>query len=337
MRVVFSPGVALDAAASDVREAVSRVERQLPEAVEQLTVIKADADASPVMRLAASSETLSEEALTRIVEKDVIPALVSIDGVATVNLFGNRERMLRVVIDPLCLTSFGLSVGDIAAVLRQAPFDLPAGSFRSEDQELIVCAVLRPLVPGARSARSSFDRSASPSAHQEATNRAVLRGDGGRLRCGPAQDGRYSCASFHGGRLEDDAPDSPLCSSTGCACTICSRLPRTTTRRTRRPKPCCARPLPPTGCRRRSKSARVPCTAGALRIPTCTTKPRRSGQDAPRSALLEGDGYEIGVGGKPFRLRALARTVYGPAGFVRLGGRGESAARGWNRLAPPAR
>ena len=51
MRVVFSHDVDLDAAASDVREAVSRVERQLPEAVEQLTVIKADADATPVMRL----------------------------------------------------------------------------------------------------------------------------------------------------------------------------------------------------------------------------------------------------------------------------------------------
>ena len=140
IRVVFSPDVDLDSAASDVREAVSRVERQLPEAVEQLTVIKADADASPVMRLAASSETLSEEALTRIVEKDIIPALISIDGVATVNLFGDRERMLRVVVDPLRLTSFGLSVSDVAAVLRNAPFDLPAGSFRSEDQELIVRA-----------------------------------------------------------------------------------------------------------------------------------------------------------------------------------------------------
>ena len=92
------------------------------------------------MRLAASSDTLSEEALTRIVEKDVIPALVSIDGVATVYLFGDRERLLRVVVDPLRLTSFGLSVGDVAAVLRNAPFDLPAGSFRSEDQELIVRA-----------------------------------------------------------------------------------------------------------------------------------------------------------------------------------------------------
>ena len=110
IRVVFSPDTELDSAANDVREAVGRVERRLPEAVEQLTVIKADADAYPVIRLAASSATLSEEALTRIVEKYIVPALISVDGVATVNLFGDRERTLRVVVDPLRLTSFGLAV-----------------------------------------------------------------------------------------------------------------------------------------------------------------------------------------------------------------------------------
>ena len=42
--------------------------------------------------------------------------------------------------DPLRLTSYGLAVGDVAAALRQAPFDVPAGSFRSQDQQLIVRA-----------------------------------------------------------------------------------------------------------------------------------------------------------------------------------------------------
>ncbi|MEQ9561348.1 MAG: efflux RND transporter permease subunit, partial [Woeseiaceae bacterium] len=51
-----------------------------------------------------------------------------------------RKRMLRVVVDPLRLTSYGLSVTDVATTLRLVPFDVPAGSFRSEDQELIVRA-----------------------------------------------------------------------------------------------------------------------------------------------------------------------------------------------------
>jgi len=71
-RLVFSSDTDLDLAAADVREAVSRVQRQLPTAMEDLTVIKADSDASPVMSLAVIGPTITEEELTRIVETDVI-------------------------------------------------------------------------------------------------------------------------------------------------------------------------------------------------------------------------------------------------------------------------
>lgn len=140
MRAEFSPSTDLDIAAADVREAVSRVEQSLPAEVEQLTVVKADADSSPVMRLAVSGLGVDEAELARIVEKDIIPALISVDGVADVTLFGDRRRLLRVVIDPLRLSSYQLAVGDVIDVLDTAPFDIPTGSFASLDQELLVRA-----------------------------------------------------------------------------------------------------------------------------------------------------------------------------------------------------
>jgi hydrophobe/amphiphile efflux-1 (HAE1) family protein len=136
----FRPGTDIDSAAADVREAVSRVARRLPDRVEQVVVVKADDDAQAVVSLAAWSDSLTEESLTRLVEKDIVPMLIAIDGVADVQLSGNRQRVLRVALDPLRLTSYGLSVGDVAAALRQAPFDVPAGSFRSAEQQLIVRA-----------------------------------------------------------------------------------------------------------------------------------------------------------------------------------------------------
>jgi hydrophobe/amphiphile efflux-1 (HAE1) family protein len=140
IRIEFAPGTDLNSAASDVREAVSRVSRRLPDRVEQVIVVKADDDSRAVLNIAVRSDTLMEEELNRIVEKDIIPPLVSIDGVADVQLSGSRQRLLRVVVDPLRLTSYGLSVTDVADVLREAAFDVPAGSFRSEDQQLIVRA-----------------------------------------------------------------------------------------------------------------------------------------------------------------------------------------------------
>ncbi|CAM3817936.1 efflux RND transporter permease subunit [Rheinheimera salexigens] len=140
IRVEFRPGINLDDAANEVREAVSRVQRELPNTVERLAIIKADNDAQSVVSLAVSSETLDLESLTERVETDLAPLFLSIPGVADVRLNGDRERVLRVLLDPLRLTSFNLSVTDVAAALRLAPFDVPAGSMKSTDQQLIVRA-----------------------------------------------------------------------------------------------------------------------------------------------------------------------------------------------------
>jgi len=140
IRIEFRPGTDLNSAAADVREAVSRISRRLPERLEQVTVVKADGDSRAIVNLAVMSDTLMDDDLSYIVETDIIPQLVSIDGVADVQTSGARQRLLRVVVDPLRLTSYGLSVSDVADVLRQAAFDVPAGSFRSQDQELLVRA-----------------------------------------------------------------------------------------------------------------------------------------------------------------------------------------------------
>ena len=147
VRIEFNPGTDLDSAAADVREAVSRVTRELPDRVEQVRVVKADDNADPIVRLAVLSQTLDEESLTARVENDIIPEFLSIDGVASVDVSGERQRLLRVVIDPLRLSRFGLTVGDVADALTQAPFDVPVGSFRSDEQQLIVRAEATAATP----------------------------------------------------------------------------------------------------------------------------------------------------------------------------------------------
>jgi HAE1 family hydrophobic/amphiphilic exporter-1 len=140
VRAEFLPNVDLDVAANDVREAVAAIERQLPEGVKDITIVKADADASPIIRLALVSDRLSAEALTRLAEEDIAQELSAIPGVASVDLFGDQEQVLRVVIQPTRLAGYGLSVDDVARVLRNTSLDVPAGSFKSEDQLLLVRA-----------------------------------------------------------------------------------------------------------------------------------------------------------------------------------------------------
>ncbi|MCU7555190.1 efflux RND transporter permease subunit [Alteromonas sp. ASW11-19] len=140
IRVEFMPNINLEDAANETRESVDRVRRQLPDDIEQLAIIRADNDAQAVVSLAVSSTTLDMETMTERVETDLAPLFLAIPGVADVNLRGDRERVLRVSVDPLRLTSFGLSMTDVADALALAPFDVPAGSIQSADQALIVRA-----------------------------------------------------------------------------------------------------------------------------------------------------------------------------------------------------
>jgi hydrophobe/amphiphile efflux-1 (HAE1) family protein len=136
----FAPNVNIDVAANDVREAVAGVARRLPKGVEDIVVVKADTNARPIIRLALRSDRLSQEALTHLAEEDVKPELTAIRGVALVNLFGARAKVLRVVVDPMRLASYHLSIDDVARVLRSTDMDVPAGSFKSDDQMLLVRA-----------------------------------------------------------------------------------------------------------------------------------------------------------------------------------------------------
>lgn len=147
IRVEFSPGIDLDTAASDVREAVNRVARQLPDRVEDIFVTKADDDARSIITLAVISDVYSEEELTRIIDTDISPEILTIDGVAALQEYGTRLRQMRVVVDPLRLSRFGLTISDVRDALAQAPFDVPVGSFRSADQELIVRAQATAATP----------------------------------------------------------------------------------------------------------------------------------------------------------------------------------------------
>ena len=156
-RVYFSSDVDINIAANDVREAISEVERQLPDGVEDVTVVKANDESSPMMRLAVSTRSLSDDAMTKIVRDQIVPELLGVPGVADVQTGGDRKRTLRIVVDPLRLATYRLSIAAVAAAIENAGLDVPAGSFSSAGQDLIVRADAA-LIKAERIARIRLDR-----------------------------------------------------------------------------------------------------------------------------------------------------------------------------------
>lgn len=138
--VEFGDDVDLDTAAADMRDAIGRVTDELPDDVDPPQIVKADADAQPVMRLAVTSSTMSVQDMTVLVEDEVVDALSAVPGVADVRVYGDRAKIFRIDIDQARLASRGLTAADVAGALSSMSFDTPAGSLTSSTQDLVVRA-----------------------------------------------------------------------------------------------------------------------------------------------------------------------------------------------------
>ncbi len=136
--VTFTAATDLNVAASDVREAVARIARRLPEKIDPPTVVKADADATPIMQLAVSSQTMSVDELTRLVQDRIVQRLTAVAGVADATTYGTRAGIIRVAVNQVALASRGLTMQDVVTALGRAALDTPSGALENRDQSLLV-------------------------------------------------------------------------------------------------------------------------------------------------------------------------------------------------------
>ncbi|EKF17731.1 efflux RND transporter permease subunit [Nitratireductor pacificus] len=145
--IEFADSVDLDTAASDLRDAVSRIQNSLPDDADAPRIVKADGDAQAVMRLALTSEDMSIQDMTVLVEEEIVDAFAAVPGVADVQVYGDRAKIFRIDIDQTKLASLGLTVADVSRALASIAFDTPAGSLTNSTQDLTVRATAAITTP----------------------------------------------------------------------------------------------------------------------------------------------------------------------------------------------
>ncbi|HRO49883.1 MAG TPA: efflux RND transporter permease subunit [Hyphomicrobium sp.] len=139
--IEFSTTTDMQVAAMDVRDAVASVARQLPNDMDQEPrVMKADADASPIIRMAVASDTLSESELTDLVENVIEDRLAAVDGVAAANSYGLRARTIEVRVSQVALAARGIGLSDLISTIGAASVTTPSGALENATQQLIVRA-----------------------------------------------------------------------------------------------------------------------------------------------------------------------------------------------------
>jgi multidrug efflux pump len=123
----------MDSAANDVRDRVGGILRMLPEEADPPDVQKADASEETVLWMRLMSDRRSPLELTDYAERYLVDQFSSIDGVARVQIGGQRTPAMRVWLDRRAIAARGLTVADIERAVRTENVETPAGSLTSQD------------------------------------------------------------------------------------------------------------------------------------------------------------------------------------------------------------
>ncbi len=131
----------VDAAAQDVQAAITAAGRQLPTTLTSPpTYRKVNPADSPILILAAHSDTLPLTTVDDFADTVVAQQISQITGVAQVIIGGEQKPAVRVQVDPAKLQTRGLTLEDVRSVLAIANTDASKGSINSARQSFTITA-----------------------------------------------------------------------------------------------------------------------------------------------------------------------------------------------------
>jgi HAE1 family hydrophobic/amphiphilic exporter-1 len=131
---------------TDVKEVRSTIEQNLqtaglpPSVTPQVRAL--NINASPVI-IASVAGTSADglDAAAQVARDEIVPSLLGIDGVATVDLTGGLETQAVVTLDPAKLTETGISVGQVTGVLTANNLTLPSGQIATDGTNIPVSTI----------------------------------------------------------------------------------------------------------------------------------------------------------------------------------------------------
>lgn len=136
--VEFSLEIDLETAANDVRDRVSRAQRNLPPDADPPIVSKSDANAGPILSLTVQSDTRDLLSLSELGNNVFKERLQTIPGVSGVNIWGEKKYAMRLIMDPNKLASLNLSPLDVRNALQRENVELPTGRLDGASTELTI-------------------------------------------------------------------------------------------------------------------------------------------------------------------------------------------------------
>ncbi len=127
-RVYFHPNVKVELAVAQLGAISNSVSRVLPPGIFPPFVIRYNAATVPILQLALSSRSLSEQQIYDVANSQIRIGLANVQGASLPLPYGGRVRQIMVDLDSLALGARRLSATDVSAAINQQSVIIPSGS-----------------------------------------------------------------------------------------------------------------------------------------------------------------------------------------------------------------
>ena len=125
--VEFRMEVPTDKAVQDTKDAIDRIRGSLPGSIEAPIVSRIDVEGQAIMTFAVSAPDMTLEELSWFVDDVVTRSLQGRAGIGRVERFGGADREIRVLLDPVKLSSFGISAAAVNQQIRATNANMGSG------------------------------------------------------------------------------------------------------------------------------------------------------------------------------------------------------------------
>ncbi len=136
--VTFNLGYNLNTGISDIRDAVARAQRSLPDDAEDPLVFKNNGSGEASLYINLSSTSMDRTQLTDYIERVLIDRFSLISGVSSVDISGGLYKVMYVRLKPDLMAGRGVTTTDIADALRRENIESPGGEVRNDSTVMSV-------------------------------------------------------------------------------------------------------------------------------------------------------------------------------------------------------
>jgi len=133
----FTWGTNMGTVVSEIREKISGIEADLPEGSERSLIFRFNPQVLPALTFTVSTP-LEGIDLRRLVEKEVVPQIERLEGVAAATVFGEPRAAVTCSLDLDALAAKEVPILNVLQAFRGANVNLPGGSISLEDRHVIV-------------------------------------------------------------------------------------------------------------------------------------------------------------------------------------------------------